>query len=356
MSLNLLAFALAQLVYGPMADRFGRKRILLFGLGCFAVASLGCALATGFGTLLAGRIAQGAFACVPSVVVAVIIRESYDETRAAKVLAIYGIALGGVPALGPVIGGYVFVWVGWRANFLILVGFAILMMLFIAHIVPETGGGHRGTLNPGRIVRDYARLIGNRRYMAHLIPLTGVFGALFAFVTAGPFVLIDRLGVATQHYGFAVAVPLFAFMVGSFAANRMAGRVSIARQIQNAVLISLCGGLLMLTLAITGHESVAMILIGVSLQHFGLGVLLATGYVGLLDGVSDDTRGSASALVGATQMAAASLASFVVGEFHDGSALPMAATFAFLCAFAATGWMILGPVSRGGTTSSDGGS
>ncbi len=346
MSLNLLAFSLAQLVYGPLADRFGRKRLLLVGLGGLAVASLGCALASGIGSLLAGRIAQGAFASVPSVLVAVIIRESYDQTRATKVLGIYGIALGGVPALGPVIGGYVFILAGWRANFFILVGFAILVLLFVAIVVPETGGGHRGALSPRRIAGGYAGLLRNRRYMSHLIPLACVFGALFAFVTAGPFVLIDRLGVATQHYGFAVAVPLAAFIAGSFVANRMAGRVSIALQVQTAVLVSLSGGLLMVTLILAGQESVAVILIGMSLQHLGLGVLLAAGYVGLLDSVSDESRGSASALAGSAQMAGGSLASFLVGAFHDGSALPMAATFALFCAFGAIGWMILGSVSR----------
>lgn len=345
MSLNLLAFSLAQLLYGPMADRFGRKRLLLIGLGGFTVASLACAQASGIDALLAGRIAQGAFASVASVVVTVIIRESYDETRAAKVLGLYGIALGAVPALGPVIGGYVFVLLGWRANFFILVGFAILMALFVAYVVPETGGGNRGALNPRRMLGGYARLLGNRRYMSHLIPLTGVFGALFAFVTAGPFVLIERLGVATEHYGFVVSVPIFAFMAGSFAANRMAGRVSIARQIHHAVLIALCGGLLMLVLMATGTETVAVILVGMSLHHFGLGVLLAAGYVGLLDSVPGDSRGSAAALAGSAQVAGASLASFLVGAFHDGSALPMAATLALLCAFGAAGWMVLGPVA-----------
>lgn len=345
MSLNLLAFSLAQLLHGPLADRFGRKRLLLIGLGCFAMASLACALASDIDALLAGRIAQGAFASVASVVVAVIIRESYDETRAAKVMGLYGIALGAVPALGPVIGGYVFVLAGWRANFFILVVFAILVAFFVASIVPETGGGKRGALNPARMLGGYARLLGNRRFMAHLIPLAGVFGGLFAFVTAGPFVLIERLGVATEHYGFAVSLPIVAFIAGSFAANRLAGRVSIARQIHNAVLIALCGGLSILVLVAAGFESVAVILVGMSLHHFSLGVLLAAGYVGLLDSVSDDSRGSAAALAGSAQVAGASLASFLVGAFHDGSALPMAATLALLCALGAVGWIILGPAA-----------
>lgn len=341
MSLNLLAFSLAQLAYGPLADRFGRKGLLLLGLGCFALASLACALASSFGGLLAGRIAQGAFASVPSVVVAVIIRESYDATRAAKVLAIYGIALGGVPALGPVIGGYVFVLAGWRANFFILAGFAGLVLIFVAALVPETGARVRGSLRPRRIVGGYASLFANRRYLSYLVPLTCVFGSLFAFVTAGPFILIDRLGVATQHYGFAVAVPLIAFVAGSYAANRMAGRVSIGRQVHAAVLVALAGGLVMFGFIAAGQVSVAVILLGMSLQHLGLGVLLATGYVGLLDSIPSRARGSASALAGAAQVAGGSLASFLVGAFHDGSALPMATTVAAMCGAGALGWIAL---------------
>lgn len=342
MSLNLLAYSLAQLIYGPLADRFGRKRLLLVGLGGLALASLGCALASDIDTLLAGRIAQGVFACVPSVVVAVIIREHYDETRAAKVLGVYGIALGGVPALGPVIGSYVFVWFGWQANFFILTGLAIFMLLVVACVVPETGGGQRGALHPLRVLGSYARLLRNRRYMSYLIPLTGIFGALFAFVTAGPFILIDRLGVATQHYGFALAVPLTVFMLGSFAANRMAGRISIERQVQGAILIALGGVFLMLVLVAAGQVSVVVILIGMSLHHLGLGVLLAAGYVGLLNAASDDIRGSAAALAGSAQVGGASVASFLVGAFHDGSALPMAGVLALLCVIGALGWMILG--------------
>jgi DHA1 family bicyclomycin/chloramphenicol resistance-like MFS transporter len=341
MSLNLLAFSLAQLAYGPLADRFGRKRLLLAGLGCFALASLACALALGFGTLLAGRIAQGAFACVPSVVVAVIIRESYGEARAAKVLGIYGIALGGVPALGPVIGSYIFVWAGWRANFFVLAGLATLMLLFVAYVVPETGRVNRQALNLRRVVSGYGRLLKNQRYMSYLIALTCVFGALFAFVTAGPFVLIDRLGIATQHYGVAAAVPIGAFIVGSFAATRMADRVAIVQQVQASVLVSLGGGLLMFGLVVAGYESVAVILIGMSLHHAGLGVLLAAGYVGLLDAVDRENRGSASALAGSAQVAGASLASFLVGAFHDGSAIPMVATVALLCALGTMGWTVL---------------
>ena len=134
---------------------------------------------------------------------------------------------------------------------------------------------------------------------------------------------------------------LVAFVAGSFAANRMAGRVSIGRQVHAAVLVSLAGGLVMLGFVVAGQESVVVILFGMSLQHLGLGILLATGYVGWLDAVPGHGRGSASALAGSAQIAGGSLASFLVGAFHDGSALPMAVTLAVMCSIGALGWVVL---------------
>ncbi len=342
MSLNLLAFSLAQLVHGPMADRFGRKRMLSVGLGCFVVASLACAMATGIGGLLTARILQGTFASVSSVVVAVIIREYYGGTRAVEVMGLFGLTLGLVPAMGPVIGGYVFVFMGWRANFYILAGLAIVMALLVTRSVPETGDRERRPLTAAGIFREYASLLRNRRYTAYLVPLAGAFGALFAFVTASPFVLIDGLGVATQHYGFAMALPVTAFMAGSWTANRLAGHVAVPVQVRRAIYTASGGALTVLVPALAGQGHLAGVLIGMAIFEFGLGVLLAAGYVGLLDAVAGSQRGAASALAGSTQVAGASLAGFLVGAFHDGSAVPMGATSVGLCGLGLLGWILLG--------------
>ena len=338
MSLNLAAYAAAQLLHGPLADRFGRRRLLLAGFLCFVVASLGCALAQSIGGLLAGRIAQGLFSSVPSVVVILMIRELYDRTRSVRIMGYYGMAVGLAPAMGPLIGGYIYVYAGWRMNFFVLAGFALLVLLLVARFLPETGTRDAAALRPGRILAGYGRLLRRSAYLRYLVPLSLVFGAFFAFVTAGPFVLINRLGVATEDYGLYYGILVLAFMAGSLAANRLVRRWAPERLVQGGVAIALVAGLSLLAPLLAGRESFFGIVFAMALLSFGIGLLLASGPICLLDAAGDAPQGPAAALVGSLQLTAASLAGLLVGTFHDGTPLPLAFTIAGFAVIAALGY------------------
>ncbi len=339
-SLNLAAYAFAQLLHGPLADRVGRRRLLLVGMFGFLVASLICAAAQTIGGLLAGRIGQGVFASVSSVVVILIIRELFDKKRAVRIMGYYGMAIGMAPAIGPLLGGYVYVLVGWRMNFVLLAVLAAGVFLLVRRLLPETGTRDHGAIQPGQIARGYLALLGRRAYLRYLIPLTMLFGAFFAFVTAGPFLLIDGLGVATQDYGLYYGLLVLAFMTGSLTVTRLAGRVSADRMVQGAVFFfAFMGGVVLVAPLLASHETLPVILIGMSLLSFGIGLILASGTSCLLDGAGDGPSGSASALAGSFQMMAASLAGLLVGSFHDGSAWPLALTIAGFTSIGALGYV-----------------
>ncbi len=338
-SLNLAAYAFAQLLHGPLADRFGRRRLLLVGMFGFLVASLICAAAQTIGGLLAGRIAQGLFASVSSVVVILIIRELFDKKGAVRIMGYYGMAVGVAPAIGPLLGGYVYVLMGWRMNFVLLAVLAAGVFLLVRWLLPETGARDHGAIQPRQIARGYLALLGRRAYLRYLVPLTMVFGAFFAFVTAGPFLLIDRMGVATQDYGLYYGLLVLAFMTGSLTVTRLAGRVSADRLVQGAIFLAFLGGVLLVVPLLASHESLVAILLGMTLLSFGIGLILASGPSCLLDGAGDGPSGSASALAGSLQMAAASLAGLLVGSFHDGSAWPLALTIAGFTSIGALGYV-----------------
>ncbi len=338
-SLNLAAYAFAQLLHGPLADRFGRRRLLLVGMFGFLVASLICAAAQTIGGLLAGRIAQGLFASVSSVVVILIIRELFDKKGAVRIMGYYGMAVGVAPAIGPLLGGYVYVLMGWRMNFVLLAVLAAGVFLLVRWLLPETGSRDHGAIQPRQIAHGYLALLGRRAYLRYLIPLTMLFGAFFAFVTAGPFLLIDGLGVATQDYGLYYGLLVLAFMTGSLTVTRLAGRVSADRMVQGAIFFGFMGGVVLVAPLVASHESLAVILIGMTLLSFGIGLILASGPSCLLDGAGDGPSGSASALAGSFQMMAASLAGLLVGSFHDGSAWPLALTIAGFTSIGALGYV-----------------
>lgn len=327
-SLNLAAYAVAHLLHGPLADRYGRRRLLLIGMVGFLFASLICGVAQTIDVLLVGRVAQGVFASVPSVVVLLIIRESFDRNNAARIMGFYGMAIGVTPAAGPIIGGYIHIMAGWRMNFVLLAVLAAGAFLLVRWFLPETGSRNYDAIHPAQVVRNYWTLLRRRSYLCYLLPLAMMFGTLFAFVTAGPFLLIDGFGVATQDYGLYYSVLVVAFMAGGLSVTHMVNSVGADRLVQMALLFAFIGsaGLIVPLLAdIAGLET---IISSMALLSFGIGLILASGPGCLFDGAGNGPIGPASALVGSLQMAAASLAGFLVGSFHDGSAWPMAVTIA----------------------------
>lgn len=338
MSINLIAYAIAQLAHGPLADRYGRRQLLMVALCGFIIASLGCAFASSIGGLLAGRFAQGLFSSVPSVVVVLMIRELYLGNRAVGVMAIHGTAVGLIPAIGPLIGGYVFLAAGWRMNFILLALIASLVLALVIRLLPETGVREALALNPRRIISSYRRLLTHREYLIYMIPLSAVFGGFFAFITAGPFILIDLFKVPTQHYGLAYAALISCYITGSLTANRLAARLAADRLVQGAIGCALAGGLILLFSVFPREPDLVSVLVGMGIFCFALGLMLASGPICLLDSADDDNQGPASALLGAFQLGTASVATLAVGIFYDGTAVPMACIILFLSVVSAVGY------------------
>ncbi|GAB5470313.1 MAG: multidrug effflux MFS transporter [Rhodospirillales bacterium] len=347
LSLNLAAFSLAQLLHGPLSDRIGRRRLLLIGLVGFCLASLVCAFANSIGMLLAGRIGQGLTASVGSVVILLTIRDLYADSKAMQVLAIYGLALGLVPAVGPLLGGYIFIWLGWQANFLLLAVAIVLVFVLVYRVVPETGRRNPLALRPGHMAASYLALLTNRRYLRYFVPLSLSFGALFAFLTEGPFLLIERLGVATEHYGYYHAIVVAGFILGSLIVGRLARRITPETFVRLGLTAGCLGGLTLLIPVLLGHTGLIALMSGMSLYAVSLGFLMASGPICLLETVRHAPQGPASALIGSAQMAAGSLAGLLVAMTHDGSGLPMTATMGAFLTLAVLAYVALSPGRSG---------
>ena len=315
MAANLVAFALAQLVHGPLADRFGRRRLLVTGLGGFAAASSLCALAPSIEVLIAGRFLQGLLSSVPSVVVLLVIHELYGGRRGVRVLGFHGMAVSGAPILGPLIGGAVFVAFGWRMNFWLLAAFAAMITTAICFRLPETLT-RPTSLGFREILSSYARLLRRRQVLAHLLPAAAVFGALFAFVTAGPFVFIDHYRVATDDYGYYFGAVIVASILGGLAANRLGGRVPTARIEAAAYAFSLLGVGLLGALAVSGWDDVCSVTVALSVFGVGLGLMNASAPILILENAGDLPKSSAAAVAGSSQLVAASAASFAVAALE----------------------------------------
>ena len=339
MGINLAAFALAQLVHGPLADRFGRRTLLVAGVGAFSVASALCALAPSIEALMLGRLVQGLLSSVPSVVVLLLIHELYGRGQSVRILGFHGMAVGVAPVLGPLIGGYIFIHFGWRANFWLLALIAVVTAIFVWRGVPETLR-RPVRFRWRRTANSYLTILSHRGAVSHLLPMSAVFGALFAFITVGPFLLIDRHGVSTEDYGLYFGVVILAAILGGVIANRAGGKVE-TEKLEMAAFASAAAGVVILAAALaTDRESAVTITMGMAVFGLGLGLILASGPVLLLESVGDRPRSAASAIAGSSQLVAASGASFLVSAMHHETAWPMVNIMIGLIAMGSIGFLI----------------
>ena len=326
-SINLAAYAIAQLFHGPLSDAFGRRRLLLAAFSFFIAVSIFCALAVSIEMLLVGRFLQGLASSVPSVVIVLIIRELYPPNKAVGVMALYGAALGIAPAIGPLMGSFLHAWFGWSASFWAIAILALIVTIMFALFVPETLK-KKHPIAPVASLTTYFTLLSRKEYLRFLLPLSLVFGGFYAFVTTAPVVFIGLLGMDQKSYGLSYMVIIASFILGNIAASRMS-KIKTPTQTANiAVFVTMIAGTSMLIPSLLGINSIQLLLISMCLYAVGLGSIMATGPIALLDSVPDLPPGPASALLGSCQLGTASFAGFLSATYYNNSSLSLSVTIA----------------------------
>lgn len=329
MSLSMLAYALATLIHGPLSERYGRRPILLWGLVGFTVASLFCALAQSAEQLIIARVFQGFCAAVEGVLVLAIIRDMFDEKDQVRVIALYGVASCVTPAIAPIIGGYIHVLFGWRMNFHLLFVSGLCVTIAIWFSLAETGSKDVSALKPLSIIKDYLRLLRNGLYMKYCIIAGCSMGAFFAFMTAGPFILINNHGLKTEHFGYFQAFLVLGFAIGALIANRLSMKRSIDFLLSIGMLLLTAGALCLFSFTFPGKDTTGSLAISMFLLVMAEGLIFSTTPT-LAMKFSDSRTGSAAAMLVTLEMGLGSLAGLAVGILHDGTARPLGMTVAGL--------------------------
>ena len=337
----VVGFAAAQLVYGPLADRFGRRPVLIGGLIFYIAASLACAVSTDIDQFLAARLAQGLGACVGPVVVRAIVRDRFDRADAVRAFAFIGAAIALAPALGPLIGGFLEVWFGWQSAFLFLVGYGLLMTGLVMARLKETipQRDPRAT-DPARLMRNYASLLSNARYLGYMAPVTFCFGGLFAYNATAPFLFIDRLGFSPDQFGMLAIFTVSTYATGSLLAGRLAGRLSTRRTVYTGLAVVGLGAAAMLLLA--DELSLTRVIGPMMLFVFGFGLLIPACTAAALHPFPR-IAGSASAMMGFLQMGVGAGGSLIMSQTYDGTAASLGMVMAALAVLGIAGFLLLAP-------------
>lgn len=337
-----VGFGLAQLGYGPFSDQFGRRPVLLAGLALFMLGSIASMLAPSIEWLVAARVLQGVGACSGPVIGRAIVRDVFDPLRGARAIAHIMMLVVLVPMAAPLAGGYLTVWFGWRANFALMLLWGLALWVATWVVLAESNRQPEpNATNFAQIARNARTIFSHPTFAAYAVCFTITYTGLFFFLSASPFVLIEVLGVRPQDYGLWFAIPVAGHLVGSIACARLTRRLTLGQVLGLGAGSCAGGGALMLALAALGIAHPFALVGPMALYLFGLAQINP---VSLAAAVAPFPRvaGTASALLGCTQLVVAALAGQVFMRLvFDGSPLQLAAAVALAGALIAASYLLL---------------
>jgi len=322
-TLFLIALGTAQLVFGPLSDRFGRRPILLIGIACYALSGFSCIFAPTVGILVLARVLQGFSGGSGRAISFAVVRDVYGKTRAAKIMAYMATATALAPILAPMLGGFLQAYFGWQSVFIVLGSLGTLLFIGYLWLVPETNSMiDPSALSPKRMLENYRDLLGSRQYMGYSFMMAIMFWGMFAFITNSSFVLINELGISPQLYGFCFGSVALGLMLGAFLSGHYNDNLGSARIIQLGTLITAVASLLMVGLKMAGIFSILTIIGPMILFTTGSGMVRPQAMAGAIIPYPKKA-GLASALMGFTQMSTAGLFVSAFGYFFSASSNPM---------------------------------
>ncbi len=341
LSAYLFGFALMNLFHGALSDAVGRRPVILGGLALFTLASAGCALSESIGALVTFRALQGMSAGAGVVVARAIIRDMFAPADAQRVMSQVTIFFGVAPAIAPVLGGFLFVYAGWHSIFWLLTGIGLALLAINLRWLPETLHlSQRQSFAPGPLMRSYAELIGNPRFVA-LVFASGVpFNGLFLYVLSAPEWLGTHLKLGPTQFFWFFGLSISGIMAGAFVSGRLAGRMPPKRQIRHGFTIMVLVSLVNVTLNLLLEPSPAWALAPVALFAFGWALMVPVVTLMVLD-LAPDRRGMAASLQACVGSAANGVVAGVVAPLVMHSTVALAFGSMAMMAVGLVAWLWL---------------
>ncbi|ATF50120.1 Bcr/CflA family drug resistance efflux transporter [Citrobacter werkmanii] len=314
----LMGFCIAQLIWGPISDRYGRRLPLFIGLSLFVIGSVGCALSTDIVHIVFWRVFQALGACTGPMLARAMIRDLFSRTRAAQMLSTLMIIMAIAPIAGPLIGGQMIKVTSWHTIFWLLAIIGTFMLLSLFWLPETLTEDKRSQASISSAFHHYSALLTNTRYMRFTLCLTFYYIAAYAFITGSPFVYITYFGVDPQHYGWLFAINIVGLMAVSMVNRRLVYRYPLEALLKIAVFIATVAAIVLAVTTGLGAGGITVI-VGAVFVFFSMnGIIAATSTAYALD-AAPNVAGSASALMGALQYGSGIISSLLLALFSDGT-------------------------------------
>jgi MFS transporter, DHA1 family, multidrug resistance protein len=319
----LIGFAVGQMIYGPLSDRYGRRPVLLAAVALYLASTLACAAAQSVDLLIAARLLQGISGSGAIVLARAIVRDVYSGVQAARELSLMGSISATAPIVAPMIGGVLQAGFGWRANFICMSVGGLIALLVAGRLLPETlrPDNRASPLSFFSMMRGYGAVARHRGFLVYLGIITTTYAGLFAWVSGASVVLQGVYGLSAVAFGFTFALGAAGYMLGAMIATRLVVRLGLDRTIGVGVVVIAAGGLSLALAVATGVPGLWLVA-AMALYLAGVGLAMPQAMAGALTPFPD-RAGTAASLMGLVQQALAAVIAAVIGAYLVRSAWPV---------------------------------
>jgi DHA1 family bicyclomycin/chloramphenicol resistance-like MFS transporter len=318
-----VGFSLGQTLYGPLADRFGRKPPLYVGMFVFTLASAACAFAASVQALTAFRLLQSLGACAGSVISRAMVRDLFPPEETRRVYSALILVMGVSPLAAPLLGAYLMTWFGWKSIFLSVALVGALATVGLHFRLPESLPSAR-PLSLGYILATYRGLLADRFFLGASLATGFSSAGMFAYIAGSPFVFINIFGVRPDHFAWFFAINAAAVVIGAQINGRVLHGHAPEKLMRIAAFVQAAAGILLIAAAAGGAKSLASIALPLFLYLATIGFVFPNA-VALALANHGHVAGMASALLGTLQFSMAAIATLTLGAIDSTTALPMAA-------------------------------
>jgi len=307
----MLGFAIGQLFYGPLSDRYGRRPVLLVGVSFFIAMTFACSLAPSIGSLIGLRVLQGLGAASGAVLSRALTRDAYSAHEMPVVMSWISLGMNISPSIGPTLGGFLGEWLSWRATFWFVGGFGLVLLLVSSLGLAETNRHRSAQVDLASLLRGSGEMLRDRHFLGYVLTLGFAMAINFGMLAGAPFILQDRLGFSPQEFGLISLLSIGGFTAGTFTNNRLVGRVAPTAIMSVAGWFHVFALVVMGTLSLSGVVAWWAIIGPHMVLSFGSGMIMPNSNAGAL-GLFPRLAGTAASWVGLAQMGMGALGTIAV--------------------------------------------
>lgn len=330
LSVFMFGYAFGQIVAGPLSDRFGRRPLLLIGLTIYSLCGFGCALSNSIGMLIALRFVEALAAAAGPSLSRAIVRDYHGGPRASHMLSSVQLAMGFALVAAPIVGSFLLTFTGWRGIFMFLGAFGTILTIVVwrglaeSLKIPDPQAAH-----PARLIRNVLTFFRNRICVGYAVINGCIVGAMLAFISGIPFVMIDVFDVKPRNFGFYFSLAACGMIVGATVNRRLVRRLPPDRILRRGLFIQATAGCVVLALAWHEIHSPLVFMLPVMAYTFSQGLVMPNAIAGAMEPLPY-MAGLAAALLGAVQMGSGGITGYIVNALYNGTAMPLAAMLAGL--------------------------